>query len=240
MLRTKGISKLFLAATTLFIKDYELAALALGQAILNAQRDTRGQLETKSAAMLGPIIDAFFTSGIKATNTLFEKQVLSLVDDVVSLPFKYNKDMLLTLNKNSVFTGYYDNTTKSLFKRREIDALKRKILTAKYSGWTDRQLQAEIRKTINVTRNRALVIARNETARLETGAIDTVWQNQKRVKKEYVKVWKSLSDARPEHLALNNKVADENGMFHTSEGDIPGPPLGFNCRCKVVLERKNT
>jgi SPP1 gp7 family putative phage head morphogenesis protein len=96
----------------------------------------------------------------------------------------------------------------------------------------------QIRNTVKVSKNRARVIARQETARLQTAA-KSIYFNNTKVKKEYDKVWVSRSDARPSHLYMNNQKADKDGWFTTQDGvKTQGPPLGFNCRCRVILKKK--
>lgn len=236
MAKSKGISKLFLPVVSLFTENYLAESLALSNVIMAAKRDIKRQLTEKAAERLYPIVETLFTDGIKASNTLVKADVARNAD-LLSQPFKYNKDVINTINGNSAFTGFYDTETKSLFKKREVDALKNKILQGKYSGWSDRQLQSEIRKTVNVSKNRALVIARNETARLETASNQIFFQMPK-VQEEYDLVWNAMSDARPDHLAYNGKKADEDGLFHGPLGAVTGPPLEFNCRCKTEFVKK--
>jgi hypothetical protein len=38
--------------------------------------------------------------------------------------------------------------------------------------------------------------------------------------------------------AYDGQVADEDGYFDGPEGRVIGPPIGFGCRCRVVLRKK--
>ena len=170
MSKSKGVSRLFLSITAVFTEAYTEAAQELGILTMMFKNDIRKRLNKKAAQMLGPIIDNYFKDGVAATNKIMPANISRLVDQA-KIPFKYNRALLETFNtRYSAFTGYYSNQTKQLFKLREIDALKRVILEGKYSRWGDKQLTKAIMNTINVTHNRALVIARQETARLNTAA----------------------------------------------------------------------
>ena len=236
--KVSGISKLYIAIVSLFVKDYTEEAYLIGKVIKAAKRDVRRQLDEQAAKRLEPIVSKLFTDGIKESNTLVKKDVAKL-GDLLSMPFKYNKDIIETFNKESVFQGFYDKKYKDLYTKREIDALKRTILRGKYANWSDKQLAAEIRKTINTSKNRALVTARNETARLETAVVDHFYQ-QKKVQDKYDKVWvtKGDSNVRPEHQAANGQIADKDGYFTVGGEKVKGPPQGFSCRCRAELVLK--
>lgn len=239
MAKSKGISKLFLSLTASFIQSYEESALELSSIIMFAKRDIKRQLNERAAELLVPIIDDYFKEGIAASNQIVKSNISRLADDI-NIPFKYNKDLILTYNTDkSIFTGYYDKQTKSLFARGEIDKLKRTILSGKYGNWTDDEMVTAIRKTVNTTKNRALVIARQETARLDTAA-KQIYYNNNRVKKEYELKWVARSDARPTHKEYDGKIADEDGYFDGPEGRVTGPPIGWSCRCRIELVRKST
>lgn len=234
----KGISKEFLTVLTVFLQDFSAESIALGYIINGASRNIKKQLTKKAAEKLEPIVKDFFTSGIKSSNKLFKKEITNLADDVLKIPFKYNKELLQTINKKSIFTGFYDKEYQSLFTKREIDAVKRKILTGKYSGWSDRQLASEIRNTINITKNRSLVMARIETQRLEGAAMQELYK-QKKVKDEYVKVWNQNSEYE-RHKKYNGEVANEDGFFEKAGVYYP-PPLEspYGCLCTISMKKRS-
>lgn len=237
MAKSAGIAKSLLSLTAAFSIDYLDEALLLAAA---AQRLTEKELDNLARKILYPIFDAYFDEGVRASNLIIKKEVASLVD-TIGVPYKYDRALIDTINGDSVFSGYYDRNYKNLYKAREIDALKRTILRGKYSDWTDKQLAAEIKKTINISKNRALVTARMETQRLEGAAIDTYYAKAE-VKKVYDKVYRSRSDARPTHLELNYQVADNEGFFINANGVKfrypPEPDSPFGCRCRIELVKK--
>ncbi len=238
MSKSKGVSRLFLSITAVFTEAYTEAAQELGILTMMFKNDIRKRLNKKAKEMLGPIIDNYFKDGIAATNKIMPANISRLIDQT-KIPFKYNRALLETFNtRYSAFTGYYSNQTKQLFKLREIDALKRVILTGKYSNWTDQEFITSIRKVVNVTHNRALVIARQETARLNTAATQ-IYYNKKKVRDEYELVWVCHPDARPTHMSYNGQIADEDGVFNGDLGHVQGGPLGFGCRCRIVLRKKS-
>lgn len=221
---------------TAFIADYEETAI-----VLSATK-TREALDRRANKLLLPLIDKWFSDSMVASNLIVKKEIALLVDST-GVPFKYNKEVIDKLNSNSVFQGYYDKNYKGLFKKREIDALKRKILQGVYADppWSDKRFISEIQKTVNISKNRALTTARMETQRLKSSAIDIYYQKAA-VKKNYNKVYRSLPDARPTHKALNYQIADEEGYFTNVNGvkfkTLPEPDSPFGCRCWVELVKK--
>jgi SPP1 gp7 family putative phage head morphogenesis protein len=236
MSKQQGVSKFFLTLTAGFTEMFEDQALELALLTLSRQRDIKNWLNKRALEMLGPVIDDYFRDGIAVSNQLVKRDVARLADDI-GLPVKYNRDLLETINGKSAFTGYYDTDAKGVFKRSEIDKIKKTILQGKYGEWSDRELQAAIKSQVNTTNRRALVIARQETARLNSAATQIYYENSK-VNKEYDKVWVAQPDARPTHKAYDGQVADEDGYFDGPEGRVIGPPIGFGCRCRVVLRKK--
>jgi SPP1 gp7 family putative phage head morphogenesis protein len=235
MSKARGVNKLFLSVTAAFTEIYVEQALELGALTLLSQRSIKKRLNKKAAEILGPIIDDYFKESVHASNKIVSKEISRLADNI-GLPMKFNRDLIDTYNDTkSVLTGYYSNDLKGLFKNSEIDKMKRTILSAKYSNWTDEELATAIRNTVNTTKNRALVIARQETARLNTAAVDIYYD---KVKKDYEKVWISKGDARPDHKAYDGQIADEDGYFYGPLGETTGPPLDFGCRCTVELRKR--
>lgn len=237
MAKSAGIAKSLLGLTATFSNDYLDEALLLGAAVKTL---SESELDKLARKILYPIFDSYFKEGALASNLIIEKEVASLVD-VVGVPYKYDKALINSINGESVFTGYYDRNYQGLYKAREIDALKRTILRGKYSNWTDKELAAEIKKTINISKNRALVTARMETQRLRGGAIDAYYAKPA-VQDAYKKVYRSRSDARPTHLELNYQVADKDGFFTNANGVKfrypPEPDSPFGCRCRVELVKR--
>lgn len=235
---SSGINPLFLSVTALFSKLWEEASLEVGALTLASEREIKEQLNRRVNALLGPLIEDYFKQGIAETNQIMSSKISRLADDI-GLPFKYNKDLLLTYNdKYSVFTGYYDKVQKNVFKRQEIARIEKLVLRGKYAGWSDRELQAQIRNAVKTTKNRALAIARAETSRLNTAAVDIYYQNPK-VKREYEKVWFVRdSSARSTHKEYDGQVADKDGFFYGPLGKVKGPPLEYNCRCRVELRKR--
>lgn len=214
-------------------KTKEIGLISLGW-----KSNISPRLIKKLEQELNPVIDDMFKDAIVESNLIVKKEVAALANDY-NLPIKYNKDLLMTFNTDkSIYTGFYDDVYKSGFKKSEINRLKSTILRAKYSNLSESQLIREIQSTINVSKQRALVIARQETARLDTAA-KSIYYNNKKVQEKYDKVWVSQSDARPSHKAMDGQIADSEGYFTTPDGDkVQGPPLGFGCRCRVTLEKK--
>ena len=237
MAKSAGIAKSLLSVTATFSTDYLDEALLLAAA---AKTLTEDQLDKLARKILYPIFDTYFDDGVRASNQIVSKEVASLVD-TVGVPYKYNKELIETINGNSVFSGYYDKNYKNLYKAREVDALKRTILRGTYGDWSADKLASEIRKTINISKNRALVTARMETQRLRGAAID-IYYKKPAVQKVYDKVYYSLSDARPTHLQLNKQVADADGNFTNANGVKfrypPEPDSPFGCRCWTALVKK--
>lgn len=233
---------LFIKLVRLFIKDYQEEVYATYGVVKSAKRDIKNKLDELAAERLQPVISKYFKDGIIATNKIVSQDVAKLAD-ILKIPFKYDKSMLERFNSYSVFQGYYDKNYADLFSKREIDNLKRVILRGKYSNMPDRELAKEIQDTINITKNRALVIARGETQRLDTAAKQILFESPK-VKKEYDLVWRTAGDdmVRDNHRAYNGKIADENGYFDGPDGKIKGPEglhNPWNCRCQIIWVKKD-
>lgn len=237
MAKSAGITRSLLSITALFADNYTDQAVLLGIA---AKTLSEAELDKMARSILYPIFDSYFGAGIRASNLIVSQEVAILVD-VIGVPYKYNKELINTINENSVFKGYYDKNYQGLFKAREVDALKRTILRGTYGDWSADKLAAEIKKTINISKNRALVTARMETQRLKGAAID-MYYKKAAVQNVYDKVYRSLSDARPTHLQLNGQVADSEGNFINANGVKfrypPEPYSPFGCRCRVDLVKK--
>jgi hypothetical protein len=242
------MNKLYISLISVFIKDYQEESWAIAQTIKSAKRDVKNRLDDLAKAKLLPIMNKLFTDGISTSNRIVKADVSKLADQL-NLPFKYNKDLLESINGDSIFTGFYDKNYRELYTKREIDAVKRKILAAKYQGLTDKEMADSIRSVINTTKERALMTARLETQRLEGAAID-IYYNQPKVKKAYNKVYHYAdSESREAHKysarfdAGNGPgVADDDGNFTTESGgkfsSAPNPISPYNCRCWVSLELK--
>lgn len=194
------------------------------------------ELEKRLGTKLAPHIEKYFTLG-KQWSSEFMKDEFVKANKRWDLDLKYNRKLIETFNdKYSIFQGYYDTTYKDMFKAREIDAMKRAILTAKYSGVEEKIALQSIRNTSGITLNRARLLYRYEKAQLDTTAHQVYFEDG--LKEEYDKVWDALNDARDTHKALDGQIADKNGYFETYKGRTFGPPLDYNCRCKVKFVPK--
>lgn len=240
MSKASGINKQFLSITAKFKEAYQQVSEDIGLVVLAGSLVSKKLIEKKVVKVLTPIISDYFNDSIHASNLIVGKEVSKLVDDI-GLPFKYNKTFLDKMNEKSIFAGYADNEYKSFFTKREITSLKKVILSAKYSGWDEKQLVAAIKNTVNITNNRALLLARTETTRLDSVAKE-IYFGKKKVRDEYELVWIQTT-AYERHKHMNGVVADENGKFYDSKtgGVIPGPPYIFspwNCKCRVEYRKK--
>lgn len=238
---TRDIPKPLLDTNNQFIKDLYDDALKLAYI---AEKLTETQLNKELEKILFPLFDRLFFDGLRESNKVISSEIARLVN-VTDVPFKYNKevidDIAKRVNTKSVFTGYYDEAYKDLFSKREIDALKRAILSGKYNNLTDTQIADKIQNVVNITKNRALTTARMETQRLE-GSVQDLYYQQANVKNLYYKVYKIAdSNARPTHRALNNQIANDEGYFTNVNGvkfrfpPEPDSPYGCRCRSELVL-----
>jgi hypothetical protein len=218
-----------------FIKDYQKEGLFIAQTINSAKRDVKKRLDNLAAERLSPIVNKLFIDGVAASNQIMKAEIVRL-SDVLQVPFKYNKDLIEKINGDSLFVGFYDKNYKDLYTRREIDLLKRRILSAKYQGLTDREMAEYIQGTINTTKQRALITARLETQRLD-GAAQQIFYEQPKVKEEYEKVWVHNSDY-DRHKKYSGIVANKDGFFEQA-GVYYAPPLDspINCVCSTILRK---
>lgn len=238
--KNKGINKKFLTITIDFAQEYYQMAKDLGIAILYGSLVTKKLLENKIVKTLTPIIDDYFSSGIRVYNKLVPAEISKLTDEL-HVPFKYNKSILDKIDDKSIWTGYKDNGIKKQFKTTEINKMKSAIIGAKYSNMEEKQLIASIKNVVNVTDKKARQIARGMTARLSTVAND-IYYSKKKVKDEYELVW-SQNSSYERHAHMNGVVADENGKFlDPKTGNlIPGPPYiysAWNCLCTEYWRKR--
>ena len=223
-----------------FEKDFNSAVKELSYMIIGGRIINRTILSKKITKKLTPIIYDMFTTGQVASNKVVKSGVAKLVTQY-NVPYKYNKSLFEHMNEHSIFAGYYDKNYKDIFTKTEINRIKKVILTAKYSGWNETKTIQQVRQATNFTVKKARLLARNEKARLQTVA-KSLYFNKKEVRNKYNMVWhNSGTNIRPDHAAMAGKVADKDGMFHSKDGLIPGPPYIFspyNCKCYVTLETK--
>lgn len=238
------IDPLFIKTTSDFIRRLMTISNDIGLGILFGRLVNKKKIEEKVIKTLTPVFNRYFEKSVSASNKIVKKEVADLVDDY-RVPMKYNKDLINKINDVSIFTGYYDNKYKGLYTKSEINRLKKVILSAKYSEWTEEQLVAAIKNTIKTTNNRALLIARTETQRLHETTMK-VYYEKKKVSDEYDRVWITKGDGkvRPSHRKMNGKKAEEDGRFLSPDvGYINGPGSGpsefaMGCRCKTELVKK--
>ena len=233
-----GINRYFIKLTYDFEKEYKETAIDVGLVILNGRIVSKKIIEKMIEKKLTPIIHRYFEDSIAASNKIVKAGVSKLTDQL-NVPFKYTKKLLDSINETSAFNGYYEG--KNIFTKREITNIKKAILTSKYSDFTDKEMIEIVKNAVNVTKNRALVIARTETTRLNTTA-KQIYYKKKAVKDKYKLVFHSQPDARPIHLSYNGKVADDEGYFEGECGKIKGPPVPcspFNCRCRIEFEARS-
>lgn len=241
MNKIEGLNREYITLTADFTKKYLKTAVDIGIIILGGHLINKKLIEKKVVEYVTPIINDYFQDSIHASNRIVKKEVSKLVSNI-NIPFKYNKSLLNTINEKSIYTGYYDIDVKSAFSKKEITALKKTILSAKYSNWSEKEMISAIKNVVKVTDNHARIIGRMETARLDSAA-KTIYFNDKKVKDEYDLVWYNTgSNIRPDHLAMAGKKADKNGMFYSDTcGLIPPPPFQcspFNCKCGSKLVKK--
>ena len=236
------VSSLFISSTALFGEKFLEASLEIGVVSLAMQSNIKTRIYKRIEDTIGPIIEEYFVNSINDTNMIMDKNISKLVTRH-DIPFKYNKDLLMTFNdEKSIFAGYYDDVVKDAFSKKEIDLLKRTILTGKYSGQTDRELATAISNAVKTTKSRALNIARQETARLNSAAVDIYFADPA-VKALYNKVFRTAQDdrVRPTHRSYDGKIADKDGYFDGDCGKITGAPVAcspWNCRCYTELVKK--
>jgi hypothetical protein len=187
-----------------------------------------------------PLYDDLFKDG-RSTGIETIKKDLATLTKRYDVPLKYNKDLLDTINGNSIFNGYYDKQYQGMYTRREIYKLKSTILSAKYSDLPEKELVENIRATIKSTKKQAQLLARYEVQRLRSATVAEYYKLPK-IKKGYDKVFVSEHDSvvRPTHLAYDGQIADENGFFHGSLGSFEYTPIPgeYNCRCRTKLVKK--
>lgn len=239
-MRTQDIDRIYKEIIVEHYKEIEEATGKVAISALLWKTDLSKRLIKKLEDNLTQYFDDIFREAVVRSNIIVKDEVARLANNI-DLPVKYNKDLLETFNTDkSIYSGFYDKPYQKEFTKREIYRLKSGILKGKYNKLTEKQMVYEIRKIVKVSQNRALVIARQETARLDSAA-KSIYYNNTKVKNRYNKVWHSHHDevTRTNHERMDGKIADTNGWFTTPEGDkTQGSPYpgSFGCRCWITLE----
>lgn len=234
------IKRSFIIMITSIYKEIEKETINIALSGIFYKKNLN-RIQDKLKEKISPIIDDMFKQGMQVSNKIVKQEMANLADDY-RLPIKYNKDLLNTFNTDkSIFTGFFDANYKQEFTKGEIDKLKRVILQANYNNSIESEAIKNIQDTIKVSKNRARVIARQESARLDTAA-KSIYYDNKKVKDKYNKVWRTVGDSnvRDEHKLMEGQIADQDGWFTLPDGNkVIGPPIGFGDRCRVQLELKN-
>ena len=229
----------FSSLTKKFYRELKKMSNEIGLLVLSRKKGVNAYTDEQLKKLM-PIYDDLFADGQKATVEQIKGDITKLVGKY-DVPLKYNKDLLIKMNSESVFGGYYDRKYSDLFTKREIYNLKSTILKAKYSGASEKELKVLIQNTINITENRAQQLARYETQRLRSITLDEYYSIPK-MKKKYDKVFVAHHDdrVRPTHLAYDGKVADKDGYWDGPLGKRKELPLvgEYNCRCRAKLVKK--
>ena len=209
--------------------------------IIGSKRDVRSRLNKKAVEELYPIIKKYYKDGRTFSDQIVSKDLKAL-STKYGFDLNFKKELIENFNNTkSIFTGYYDRDGEDLFKIREVEAIKRSILQANQNEWTETRMIQSIKKDVNITTQRARVIARTETTRLDAAAVDIYYQKSSKIRKSYDKKWVN-SVAYPDHKPYDGQIADKDGMFTMLDGSkVAGPPptnRPWNCRCKVTLIKK--
>jgi len=229
--------------TSNFIKNLREAAIKIGALTIARQRNIPVFVDGETQNLTS-IFDDLFADGRKADIVLIKKDLLRLTN-TYEVPLKYNKQVLDSINDISIFRGYYDKRYRDVFTKREIYNLKQTILSGKYAGLSEAELTTNIRNTINVTKNRARLLARTETQRLRE-TTNTIYFKQPKIQKAYDRVWITRQDSsvRPSHDRMNGLSANKDGLFLSPDvGYVTGPGAGsgefsISCRCHTELRKK--
>lgn len=198
----------------------------------------QSKLTERLTAALVPIYGKQFEQGKKQVDGFMRKEFID-ANKKYDKKLKYDKDVLMKFNdKNSIFNGYYDTAYADTYTKSEIDAIKRKILSAKYSDLPESDAIQLIQSAADVSDQKAQLLWRYQKAQLDTTAHQIYFEDG--LSKDYDKVWRSKDDARPDHKRMDGKIADADGYFDTPAGKCFGAPYpgSFNCRCTVEFVKK--
>jgi uncharacterized protein with gpF-like domain len=187
-------------------------------------------------------ISTTFVADIIANSPLLIEEKLKAFNLNQNLPLKYDKEVINNIyNEFSIFKGYDPGN----YGKKEMDRMKRVILTAKYDGVDDVELRKRLIAEFDISTKRAILIARAETQSLDSSVME-IYSKNAEVLKKFKLVWISKHDkaVRPDHESCDGLIADAQGMFHTSAwGAIRGPSdipqkYRWNCRCSIKLVPK--
>lgn len=234
---------LFYTLTQALKSRYEGEVNAIYNQLLMAASLTEEALN-QVADQLSPVFLSYFNQCAQAGNVLVDRRISSLTN-ALSVPFKYDRNVIDRVNGVSVFKGYYSDRYRNDFTNGEIDRLKRTILRGTYENIDEQELSRRIQETINVSDRRARLLARNETQRLREST-SAIYASQPEVREKYDRMWDTQGDAnvRPSHQEMQGLLANEDGYFISpTYGEVAGPgagPVEFvaGCRCRSIFVHK--
>jgi len=173
--------------------------------------------------------------------TIISEELKTLTVKYLDLPLKYDRAVI-----DNIYSQYsiFKNYNPSNYARAEITRMKNVILQGTYNKITDKELRDNLIKTLDMSKKRALLLARAEKQSIDSSAKHIFYKN-KEVLNQYNLIWDSTIDGatRPDHREMNGAKANLNGLFTTPWGVISGPesipyPSRYNCRCKLRLSKK--
>lgn len=231
-----------------FKLSYSKEALKLVTLVYSSSTTKVHDLVDSEMSSFNPIFNDMFNNGKDYSEEIVKKELLDLVD-TLKVPFKYNKSVIDKINGKSVFTGYYDEQYKDVFTKTELYKLKSTILAGKYAGVSEQELATQIKNVVNISDQRARLLARTEMQRLQE-TTTAIYYDQPEVMKSYDRVWITQDDdrVRSSHKAMDGQVAEttgqHKGQFYSKEvGWISGPGSGppsfsIGCRCHTKFVKK--
>lgn len=146
------------------------------------------------------------------------------------------------LRGDEVLTNYVqgkiaENTSliKNL-EERYVSGIKEDIYHNLTSGDGSKELAKSISKRTEMTKNRAKLIANDQTGTI-IGQIDAYIAKKAGASKY---IWHSLEDnrVRPKHQKLDNKVFEYGDPNGGDDGQLPGEPIRCRCFAEPIFERK--
>jgi hypothetical protein len=166
--------------------------------------------EAEILLLVQELSDNMIQDIITSAPSIVEDSLKELSKKYLDLPLKYNKQVMEDIySQYSIFKGYNPGD----FGKSDITRMKNIILQGKYNNLTDQEIRDQLLKNVDITKKKALLIARSETQSIESSAKHIYFRNPE-VADKYELVWVSKTDSevRPAHermVCLHHQIGVE-------------------------------
>lgn len=217
-------------------RDLQDAAQVLTDAVKAGANSAAAQVPA-----VGKAFEISNPAALKAAEQTAARFVTGVTDEtrkairaVIAQSFRDQVSTRDTAKRIRALIGLTERQTKAVLTRQA-------ALTAKGLG-ADRIQFAVRQYAEKLLRQRADMIARTEIASASTAGQIAAWKEARNaglIGSDMRKVWLVTPDDRlcPVCAPLEGETAPIDGLFHTDNGPVDGPPAHVSCRCALGIKR---